>query len=477
MAALLPTHLFTLLVGDARVELWNPEGQVLCLLPQPEAGATVRSAWLPLLQEHLPAKAPIQVLLQHTNLSVVCQDVPFLSPKERREAGERLMAAEGGGETLNAGAGLDVDAHADGGHQLWVAAHPAWEMREWLGALQGLTAQLVYVGPWQRALLAGLGATEQKDRLVLVLEVGRGNLLYFRGRALVQQRTFRIPDDLDPAALDATGAEVLLEVVVEELSRTLQFIKQKHRGVAFTEVAVLGLAELPGALEDRLARGLRIKATLASRDTRLLLLAGAGHERAHKDALTLVPLEVQEAARLRALRLGVWGAAALVLLLCGGGWSFLRAQERNLALDVAQAEVSLQRFRGQMEERDRAARARFPLVRLRAAEVRQAQAAQQLADLSGRLMSVPDGVRLERVEVFQLPGDTVAHRFTISGVARTRRDFSVGPLADYLARLGRTKGLQLQPLRDVQVLDAQAEGQSAPAEQALARFTLEGVSP
>lgn len=477
MATLLPTHPFTLFVGDARVELWNPEGEVLCLLPQAEAGATVRSAWLPLLQEHLPAKAPLQVLLQHANLSVVCQDVPFLSPRERREAGERLMAAEGGGETLNAGAGLDVDPHADGGHQLWVAAHPAWEMREWLGALQGVAAQLVYVGPWQRALLAGLGATEHKDRLVLVLEVGRGNLLYFRGRALVQQRTFRIPDDVDPAVLDEAASEVLLEVVVEELSRTLQFIKQKHRGVAFTEVAVVGLAALPGALEDRLARGLRIKAALASPDTRRLMVVGANHERALKDGLTLVPLEVQEAARLRALRLGVWTAAALVSLLCGGGWFLLRAQEKTLATDVAQAEVALQRFRGLLEERDRAARARFPLVRLRAAEARQAQATRQLTDLADLLMEVPAGVRLERVEVFQLPGEGVAHRFTVSGVARTRRDFSVGPLADYLARLARGKGLQLQPLRDVQVLDALAEGQGSPAESALARFTLEGVSP
>lgn len=90
-------------------------------------------------------------------------------------------------------------------------------------------------------MLLGLeaGLDGSSDHVVLVAEPSQGaHLLIFHGRGLVIQRSFPLP------ALDADASETLFI----EISRLLQFYKQKHRKAAFEVLHVLGLAELDPAL-------------------------------------------------------------------------------------------------------------------------------------------------------------------------------------------------------------------------------------
>lgn len=470
---------FTLLIEARGAQLWSGEGALLAELPDLPAGPELRRAWGEGLAAHLPPGADVQLLLHHGNLEVTCQEVPFLNPKERREAGARLVAAQGGAEAFNWSAGLDPDAFAEGGHQLWVAGHPAEEMRAWLGALRNAKANLVFATPWQRTMLSGLGEdpAAPKDRLVLGLEAEGGHLLYFKGRGLVLQRDFRLPEGVDPAALDEGSGEMLVEAVAEELSRTVQYLKQKHRGAAIDTLHLVGVPELPAGLEERLGRGLRLKLKVLGPEFRAFLLHGAGLERGRKDALNLVPQEVLEARKLRALRLGVWAAAIAVLALCAGLTLVLLGQERMAKLEAERAEGARDQRRALAQTQAQVMRTRFPLLRLRAAEQRQGQAVHQLASLTETLFRVPEGVTLESLEIQQLPGEGLRYRFTVEGVARTRTRFSVGPLADYMARLAARPGLALSPQKQVEVLDGRPEADKEPDERALTRFTLEGTSP
>lgn len=469
---------FTLFIEERGAKLWSPEGALLAELPDVPVGQELRRTWGDILGQHLTPGANVQLLLRHQTLTVTCQDVPFLSPKERQEVAARVVAADAGEVVLNWDAGLDVDPHSDGGHQLWVGAHPAAEMWAWLGAIKLGKGALVFATPWQRALLAGMDHEAQvpRDRLVLALEGGAGHLLYFRGQGLVLQRSFRLPEGVDPADLDEGTGELLVEAIAEELGRSLQFLKQKHRGAAFDTLNLVGLPQLPAGLEDRLGRGLRLKLEVLSPDLASFLLKGAGIERSCRDGLNLVPEEVLQARKQKLLRVGVWITATVILAMCGLTTLVLLNQERAQRLEADRAEQARNQRRALGQARDQAMKARFPLLRVRTAEQRQLEATTQLSALAEALFAAPEGMTLENVEILQMPGEKVRHQFTVEGVARTQRQFSVGPLANYMARLSAHPGLLLSPQRQVEVLDRVPQGVKAPDEQALTRFTLEGVA-
>lgn len=477
--AVLPTSSpFTLFLEEQGAKLWSPEGALLAELPELPIGQELRRTWGDLLAPHLPAGAGVQLLLRHQTLAVSCQEVPFLSAKERQDVASRVVAAEAGEEILNWSSGLDADSFAEGGHQLWVAAHPAAEMWAWLGAIKLGKGTLAFATPWQRALLSALGTDPQasKDRLVLALEANAGHLLYFRGQGLILQRSFRLPEGVDPGNLDEASGELLVEAIAEELGRSLQFLKQKHRGATFEILNLIGLQRLPAGLEDRMARGPRLKLHILAPDLGAFLLKGTAGERSRRDGLNLVPEEVLQARKQRALRVGIWMTAAVILGLCGLATLTLLNQERAQRIEADRAEQARDLRRSLAEAQAQVMRVRFPLLRLRTAEQRQAEAAAGLSSLSEALFAAPEGLTLESLEIVQVPGEKVLHRFTVSGIVRTQRQFSVGPLATYMARLAARPGLSLSPQRKVEVLDRRLEGAKAPDERALTRFTLEGVA-
>lgn len=477
MAVLPSSSPFTLFIEERGARLWSPEGVFLADLPEVPVGQELRRSWGDILGQHLTPGAQVQLVLRHQFLTVTCQEVPFLSPKERQDVAARVVAAEAGEQVPNWDAGLDADPYAEGGHQLWVAAHPAPEMWAWLGAIKLGKGGLVFATAWQRALLAamGQGGEDSRDRLVLALEAGAGHLMYFRGQGLVLQRDFRLPEGVDPADLDEGTGELLVEAVAEELGRSLQFLKQKHRGAAFESLNLVGLPLLPAGLEDRLGRGLRLKVRDLAPDLFTFLLKGAGVERSHRDGLNLVPEEVLQARKQQLLRAGIWVAAAVILGLCGLTTLVLLRQERTQRIEAERAEQARDQRRVLATAQVQAMRTRFPLLRVRAAEQHQLEAATQLSALAEALFGVPEGVTLENLEILQVPGEKVRYRFTLEGIARTQRRFSVGPLAAYMARLAAHPGLVLSPQRQVEVLDGRVEGEKAPDEHALTRFTLEGI--
>jgi hypothetical protein len=99
----------------------------------------------------------------------------------------------------------------------------------------------------------------------------------------------------------------------------------------------------------------------------------------------------------------------------------------------------------------------------------------QLEELGLRLFQVPDGVELQKVQISQVPGNALAHRFTADGVAVTRQGFSMGTVADYFKLLTGHPGMRLEPLKEVTVMDDGEQGTSP--EHALTRFRLEGTAP
>jgi len=455
-----------LLVDDLGAALYRESGELLGRLP--EAGAEQPGGWIPELRQLLPAGGEVRLLLDHGALLVQCQEAPPLNPRERRDVVERVFAAERGGESLETAAAQDVDPEADGGSVLWLAAQPRRTLTAWIASLQGAGLVPGACVPLQRALVQGLASLGEgaKDRIVLAVGPGRvGRLILFHRTALVLQRHFGLPED-------PTEAE---EVVFEEISRLLQFIKQKNRELVFQAVEVLGLPDLSIGLRNRVRGSLRLDLAVLGPELWPVLHEGLQREALRKDALDLLPLEIRQARRRRMVGGLVWTAAgALVLLLAAAGL-FLYGQEIRYRREVDQAAQLLANKEAHTAEEARLVEARVPLLRVKLAERRQGRAAAELARVAVALFQAPDGVQLESVEILQLPGDPVGYGFTVTGLAFTENAFSVGPLAEYVAGLGRSRGLVLAPVTQVSVSDRQVEGREDQVERrAVTRFTLKG---
>ncbi len=460
----------TLQIDDRGATLRSPEGEALGVLPVAPPGPERRSAWASALRDLVPKGTEVQLLLGQQSVTIECQDAPYLSPREQREVATRIAIAEGGGHPVASAAALDPDPSAEGGHCLWVATVPQGDLYDWLGALQGAGLSMVFASPFQRALLCGLERCGElpPNRLVLALNPGvEGHIFIFRGRSLTLVRNFRLPE-LDDAAS---------ELVFEEVSRLLQFYKQKQRGATFESLFVVGVEDLGTALTTRLQGGLRLAVQVLAPALWPVLQQGLQLERGRRQSLNLVPQEIQDAIRLRIFRGTVWIAASLMGLLLLAGGFFLRAQERNFQQAAEAAEALVAEREAKTTEEGRIIQARLPLLRLRAAEKRQGEATRTLSRLGALLLKAPPDIQLERVEIFEVPGDSVAHRFTVTGLAFTETGFSVGPLAEYLGTLTREPGLILAPVSDVSVSDRLESGTDKPEQKAVTRFKLQGTAP
>jgi len=465
-----PKHTLTLQIDDRGAVLRAPDGKALGIMPDYKPGPGRRAAWAAALRELAVPGTEVQLLLGQLNVTVECQDAPYLSQREQREVAARLAVAEGGGQALAYAAALDPDPSAEGGHSLWVATVPRADLYDWLGALEGAGLSMVHVIPFQRALLCGLETLGElpPSRLVLALSPGvEGHIFIFRGRSLVLVRNFRLPEQESDAS----------ELIFEEVSRLLQFFKQKQRGATFDSLFVIGASDLEAALVNRLQGGLRLSVKILADDLWSVLQQGILLERGRRNGLNLLPQEIQDAIRIKIFRGTVWIAAALMLLLMGAGLIFLIAQEKNFKNEAEGAEQRLAEREARTTEEGQIIQARLPLLRLRAAEKRQAEASQTLARISALLLKAPADIQLEKVEVFEIPGDKVAHRFTVTGLAFTENSFSVGPLAQYLNTLVREPGVVLAPVSEVSVSDRLDEGTNKPDRKAVTRFTLQGTAP
>jgi len=463
--------LLTLLIDDRGAGLWTAEGRCLGALPDAPPGPGKRAAWAAALRDLAEPGTEVQFLLAHSTLSVQCQDAPYLTVREQREVALRTAAAEeeGGGGRACA-ATLDPDPSAEGGHVLWIASHPGYEMADWLGALQGAGLSMVQAVPLQRVLLRGLEAHGDlpRDRILLVVKPGReGHLLIFRGRSLQLTRAFALSGDPDADE----------EVLYEEVSRLLQFYKQKHRELAFKSLFVVGLAEISSSLQTRIQGTLRLEAALLATDYWPLLQQGCRLERSRRDGLNLVPLEVRQALQRRLFTGTVWVAAVLLagLFVIAGG--VLLTQEAMLRREVLRSAQTLAERESHGAEDTLILNARLPLLRVRLAEARQADAIRTTSRLAARLLEAPQGIQLEKVEILEAGGDARGHRFTVTGLSTTSHAFSMGPLAQYLYALGREPGLKLAPVSEVSVSDRMEEGRERIEQRAVTRFTLQGTAP
>jgi len=207
-----------------------------------------------------------------------------------------------------------------------------------------------------------------------------------------------------------------------------------------------------------------------------VLVEGLGKERGRKDGLNLVPLEIQEAGRLRLFKGAVWAASAALALVFLTGTLFLCSQELILQGEVDRSSQLLALRESRTTEEARTVDARVPLLRVKLAEQRQGQAVTGLSRLGTWIFQPPQGIQLEKVEILQLPGDRVTEGFTITGLAFTERGFSVGPLAQYVLDLNRQAGLTLEPVAEATISDRVVAGQERHLDQlAITRFTLKGT--
>jgi len=92
-------------------------------------------------------------------------------------------------------------------------------------------------------------------------------------------------------------------------------------------------------------------------------------------------------------------------------------------------------------------------------------------------LKAPAEIQLEKVEVFEIPGDKMGHRFTVTGLAFTESGFSVGPLAQYLQAIAREPGVALAPVTEISVSDRVEQDSDKPTQRAVTRFTLQGTAP
>ena len=460
----------TLLIDDQGAGLYLESGELLGRMPEAEPGPERRAAWASALREWVAAGTEVQLILAHAGLLLQCQDAPFLNAAEARDVAVRVFAAETGTANLRSAAALDADALADGGHVLWLAAHPKEEMTDWLGAIQGAACAPAFAIPFQRALLQGLDSLWDlpQDRIVLAVDQGReAHLCIFHGRSLSLLRSFKLPE----AEAEAE------ELVFEEVSRLLQFFKQKNRQMAFKAIHILGLADLSGPFQARIQGALRLEATLLDAEVWPVLQEGLRKERGRKDGLNLLPLEIQEAGRRKVFQSLVWVASAILAVLFLGASSVLFTQELLLAGEVARAEKLLADREAHTAEEGRTVQARLPLLRVKLAEQRQGQAVAAMARLGSAIFEAPAGIQLEKVELLEAPGATGAHSFKVTGLAFTERSFSVGPLAQYLIAVSRLPGVTLEPVSELSISDRVVAGADKGLDQmAITRFTLKGVA-
>lgn len=460
----------TLQIDDRGAVLRAPDGKALGSLSDLPHGPGRRATWAGELRQLALPGSEVQLLLGQLSVSVECQDAPYLSHREQEEVAARIAAAEGGGRALSFAVTLDQDLAAESGHSLWVATVPREDLYDWAGAIAGAGFSLVYAIPFQRALLCGLehGTTLPQGRLVLALNPGvEGHIFIFRGRSLALVRNFRLPEQEDDAE----------EQIFEEVSRLLQFYKQKQRGATFEKLFVVGTPDLGEALANRIQNSLRLAVEMAAPELWLLLQQGIQSELGRRNGLNLVPMEIQDAIRLRLFRGAVWVAASLMVLLMLAGGLFLLAQEKGFRQAAEASEQRLAERETRTGEEGKIIDARLPLLRLRAAEKRQGDATGTLSRLGALLLKAPADIQLERVEILELPGDKMAHRFTVTGVAFTENSFSVGPLAQYLQAIAREPGVVLAPVREIRVSDRMEQDSDKPAQRAVTRFTLQGTAP
>jgi hypothetical protein len=459
----------TLLVQDQGAQLLDPDGQWLAQLDP------VDPDLVPALRRRLPARASVQLVFATTHLTVRCQPAPRLSRRERAAVQQRLLREEESPEAQNSAQVLDPDPLAEGGHVLWLASQPRRELDLWLDALKKAGARAVFALPWPRAFLPET-RSDRPGSVYLTRVSGAGHLLCFRGRALTYLRVFPWPEGLDPDTRSEPDQLVLGSLVSAELSRLLQFIRQKHRDLVLATLDAVGLPAVPAL--TRVAGSLGLELTPLEPDLAAFLKAGADRERRRKDGLDLIPEASRDSLDRRMARALVWTAAAGLILIGLGTRVWHGRHEASLEREAVRAEAARDRRRALAQEAEHAARQRFGLLRLRRAEQRQGQAVAQLERLGLGLFTVPSGVQLERLEILQLPGDAVRHRFTVAGAAVTRRGFSMGPLADYLLQLADYPGLDLEPLQEVVVTDRRSgEAPGFRPEQALTRFQLRGTAP
>lgn len=459
-----------LLVDDQGGELLLESGASLGRLPDPGPGQALPALWAPALRERAAAGTEVLILVDRSTLVQQCQDVPFLSLKEQREAAGRIFAAEGGAADLVSCAALDPDALAEGGQVLWLAALPRTEVEDWLAALAGAGLVPVSAVPFQRALLQGLAGLGEAlpDRLVLALDESRvARLCFFHGRSLVVQRQFGL--SADPAEAEA--------LIYEEVNRLLQFLKQKNRGLVFRSMEVIGLEGLSSSLRARFQGALRMELALLGPSLWPVLIEGARREQGRRGRLNLLPQEFQEAGNALVFKRLVWACATGVGVLFLGASAFLYSQELLLEREVARASQLLAERESRTEAEARIVEARVPLLRVKLAERRQADAASALSRVGSAIFRPPMGIQLEKVEVQETPAEPLTLAFTITGLAFTERSFSVGPLAQYLAALGRQPGLTLEPVVEASISDRVVEGKGAGLDQmAITRFTLKGTA-
>lgn len=471
----LGSALSTLVLAGTEAQLWDGEGRLLGALGAESPGPSRRRAWAAVLRELLPREARVQILVRDGELEVECQEAPYLSPRECQEALRRFSAA-GSASHLDWACVLDADPLAEGGHRLWIVKQDRRLMEDAVEALASIGAVPVFATAWPRAFLASLppGAS---TRFVLALEQGLGRILLFEGRSLLLTRMFRLPEEIRIADLDEAGEEILAVLLGEELARTLQFVKQKFRGVAVRQLELMGLPEALPDLEARLRRALNLELKGLPGLLESRLLAGMASERGARHVLNLLPAEVQDARKLRLLRLTVWSAAAVVCLGLLGGQALLNREGRALERAVDEARESRDRRVRLLAEAEGVARLRAGLLRVRLAERMQKASAERIEALGLLLFRVPEGMTLDRVSLLPSPGGADL-RLEVEGSALTRKAFSVGPLAEYLARLNAHAGLQMEPLQEVSVSDrisVQGGREADSRERAVTRFRLKGV--
>lgn len=456
-----PGRTFTLILEDGGGTLLDPEGNVRTPLwaPMPEGEAPGTH-----LRRALPPRARVQVVLADAGLRVLCQAVPRMNRRERREAARRLLRDATGPGWMSA-EGLEPDTAARGGHVLWLAAHPAGSLRAWLEALGDSGARAVRVVPWQRALAAA-APPKHPAALHVALRESCGHFLLFQGRALLFERKFHLPPG-------EHRVERVTKALGDELPRLLHFLAQKLPGAAPESFLVVGAPPEASDFLEGLAWEEGLPFTSMGSDLPAVLARGAAQGSGH--LLDLLPPDVRRAHQRAWFRAVVRIAAAGMLLLGGSARIALARQERFLALEAQRAEAECARSQAEAQAGEEAARQRAAYLRVRGAEARQAQAVERMERLGEAVFRIPRGMALQEVEIAQAPGNTLEDAFRIEAAARTGRAFSLGLAARYVAGLSSTRGVALSPLKDVVVTDA-PEGNilSAHPLQGITRFRVEG---
>lgn len=468
-------NICTLVLEDRGTFLWDGAGNTLATIPPMPAGPARRSAWAEALRETCQPKQEVQVFFAHGEVEVDCHEAPYLPPRERRDAALSLLIAGDPANTRHAiGVALDADPAAKGGHVLWIASYPPPDMFDAISAIEAAGLRIAYAAPVQRLLLRALdqAGVPAGDRLLLTLERGQGRIAFYRGRTLVLLRTFQIAD--------TEGSDTRDEVLFEEISRTLQYIKQRQRTSPPELLHAVGIGQLGPAFAERLQRAQRLSIKELAPASATFLLAGARVERNEAHGMDLVPKHIRDTHKRRLFRALTWGAAAALVALCLAAGATVRIQENQLSQETARAEANLEARRRILQESDEVARARMPLLRLRLAEDLQRSRSQSLGRLSAILFAAPPGVTLDTIEVREHEGANGAFDFQVTGVALSQGSLSVAPLAQYLDQIKTLPGATLAPLQTVDVADlrpADAPPDRAPTHRAAARFTLQGMAP